>query len=68
MYYLASLANSNKNHHPERHVMVTIATNKTGDIDQTGVLHESSKFPIGFANNVLFSGRGFPEFMDGILY
>ena len=48
--------------------MVTIATNKNGDINQTGVSIESTKFPIGFADNVLFSGRGFPEFTEGKLY
>ena len=41
--------------------MVTIATNKTGNIDQTGITQESTKFPVGFAENVLFSGRGFPQ-------
>jgi hypothetical protein len=40
--------------------MVTIATDKTGDIDQTNETHISSKFPIGFADNVLFAGRIFP--------
>ena len=48
--------------------MVTIATNKTGDIDQTGVRVESTRFPIGFADNVLFSGRGFPEIAEGKVY
>ena len=39
--------------------MLTYGTNKDGDIDQTGVSYESSKFPVGFHNKVLFSGRTF---------
>ncbi len=39
---------------------MTISTNKDGDIDQTNATGESSKYPIGFADNVLFSGRAFP--------
>jgi len=39
---------------------VTISTNKDGDIDQTNATGESSVYPIGFADNVLFSGRAFP--------
>ena len=68
MYSSGSLANSDKNHHPDRHIMVTIGTNKIGDIDQTGVIIESSRFPVGFADNVLFSGRAFPEITKGIIY
>ena len=60
MYSLSSLANSNKNDYPNCHLLVTVATNKDGDIDQTNTTTESSKFPIGFANSVLFSGRAFP--------
>lgn len=60
-YSACSLANSDKNTRPESHLLVTIATNKTGDISvdedlQTG----STTFPIGFADNVLFAGRIFP--------
>ena len=39
---------------------MTISTNKDGDIDQTNATGESSVYPIGFADNVLFSGRAFP--------
>ena len=53
------MANSDKNNYPHCHLLVTVATNKDGDIDQTNEERESSRFPIGFANNVLFSGRGF---------
>lgn len=62
------MANSDKNTHPNRHVYVTIATNRYGDIDQTGITQESSRFPIGFADNVLFSGRGFPQYREGSIY
>jgi len=55
MYSLSSLANSNKDTDPDSHLIVTIATNKSGDINQTGITQESSKFPVGFAGNVLFS-------------
>ena len=54
------MSNSDKNTHPDSHLMVTIATDKTGDIDQTKETGISSKFPIGFADNVLFAGRIFP--------
>ena len=54
------MSNSDKNTHPDSHLMVTIATDKTGDIDQTKESGISSKFPIGFADNVLFAGRIFP--------
>lgn len=46
MYSLASLSNSNKNDQPNSHLLVTIATNKNGDIDQTDVDRESSKYPV----------------------
>ncbi len=61
LYSMASFSNSDKNTHPNSHLMVTIATDKTGDIDQTdGSYIGSSKVPIGFADNVLFAGREFP--------
>jgi hypothetical protein len=46
MYSLASLANSDKNTQPNSHLLVTIATNKDGNIDQTNVTWESSKYPV----------------------
>lgn len=60
-YSLCSMANSDKNTQPGSHLFVTVATNPSGDIDQTNEIYESSKFPIGFANDVLFSGRAFPR-------
>ena len=68
MYSLASLSNSNKNDQPDTHLLVTIATNKNWDINQTNANIESSKFPVWFANNVLFSGRGFPEHREWVIY
>jgi hypothetical protein len=46
MYSLASLSNSDKNDQPNSHLLVTIATNKNWDIDQTDVDRESSKYPV----------------------
>jgi hypothetical protein len=40
--------------------MLTISTNKDGDIDQTNEEFESSVFPVGFHDKVLFSGRTLP--------
>ena len=60
-YSLCSMANSDKNTHPGSHLLVTVATNSSGDIDQTNERYESSKFPVGFANDVLFAGRAFPH-------
>ena len=60
MYSLASLSNSNKNTDPNTHLLVTIATNHDWVIDQTNEYLESSKFPVCFADNVLFSWRAFP--------
>ena len=68
MYSLASLSNSDKNDQPNTHLLVTIATDKNWDIDQTGVDRESSKYPIWFSDNVLFSWRGFPEHVEGVIY
>lgn len=60
MYSLASLSNSNKNSDPNTHLIVTIATDHDWVIDQTNEYLESSKFPVWFADNVLFSWRAFP--------
>lgn len=68
MYSLASLSNSDKNDQPNTHLLVTIATNKNWDIDQTGVDRESSKYPVWFSNNVLFSWRWFPQHREWTIY
>ncbi len=54
-YSLASLANSDKNSNPSSHVFVTVANQANGNIDQTNETITSTKFPVGFANNDLFS-------------
>ena len=59
-YSFASLANSDKNSRPESHLFVTVATDSDGDIDQTSEIYESSRYPVGFHKDVLFSGRSFP--------
>lgn len=68
MYSLASLSNSNNNDQPNSHLIVTIATNKDGNIDQTNVTRESSKYPVWFKDNVLFSWRWFPQHREGVIY
>jgi hypothetical protein len=40
------MANSDKNTQPHSHLLVTIATNKNGNIDQTNEKSESSKYPV----------------------
>ena len=59
-YSLVSMANSDKNTQPNSHLLVTIWTDADWDIDQTNETVESSKYPVWFKNNVLFSGRAFP--------
>lgn len=54
-YSLASLANSDKNTSPGSHVFVTVANQANGNIDQTNENFASTRFPVGFANNALFS-------------
>lgn len=60
MYSLASMSNSKENSKPNSHLLVTIATDADWDIDQTNEIYESSKYPVWFAKNMLFSGRAFP--------
>lgn len=52
-----SAANSDKNHRPLSHLMIAVGTSKAGDVDQTDFKTESSKFPVGFSDLVLFAGR-----------
>ncbi len=67
-YSLASMSNSKKNSRPNSHLFVTIATDNDGNIDQTGITYESTKYPVWFANNVLFSGRWFPQLREWKIY
>lgn len=59
-YSTGSLANSDKNNRPESHLLVTIATDKTGDIKVDEPPITGTKYPVGFADNILFAGRIFP--------
>ena len=58
-YANASMANSDKNTRPYSHCLVTVGTNQYGDFDLTNKTNETSKFPVGFDNTILFSGRPF---------
>lgn len=58
----ASVANSDKNTDPDNHIIVTISTNKYGDIDQTYETIESSLYPVGFAEESLAAGRTAPYY------
>ena len=44
----------------DRHLMITVSTDEDGDIDQTNENGESSVFPVGFHDKVLFSGHILP--------
>lgn len=59
-----SRAHSKNDYALDRHLMVTVATDKNGDIDQTDETVESSLFPVWFHDKVLFSGRSFPIHAD----
>ena len=60
MYSLASGANSDKNTDPHNHIMVTIGSNKYGDVVNVNENRQWSKFPVWFHDKVLFAGRAFP--------
>ena len=59
-YSVCSMANSDKNTRPGSHLLVTIATDKSGHIHVDEKPITGTKFPVGFADNVLFAGRPFP--------
>lgn len=56
----ASGANSDKNTDPDNHIIVTVATNKNGDVDKTHKTGESSLFPVGFNEMSMAAGRTAP--------
>lgn len=60
VYGAPSPANWKKDNNADRHMIVTIWTNSTWNIDQTDEIYESSKYPVWFHNNVLFAWRAFP--------
>lgn len=59
-YSTCSMANSDKNTRPGSHLLVTIGTDKSGHIHVDEEPITGTKFPIGFADNILFAGRPFP--------
>lgn len=60
IYSFQSLANGKNDANADMALLVTIGTNGKGDIDQTDEIYESSLFPVGFHDKVLFAGRAFP--------
>ena len=66
MYSLQSFANGINDTSADMSLLVTVGTNASGDCDQTGETTSSSRFPVGFHDRVLFSGRAFPmHHLDG---
>ena len=68
IYSEASMGNSKNNSRPNSHLLITVATDADGNIDQTGITYESTKYPVWFAKNSLFSGRGFPYLTEWKIY
>lgn len=60
IYWLPSSANWENDNNIDRHLLVTIWTNATWDIDQTNEDVSSSKYPVWFHKEILFAGRAFP--------
>ena len=60
LYSLPSSANWKNDNNPDIHLIVSIWTDSEWDINQTNETYSSSKFPVGFHNNVLFAWREFP--------
>ena len=61
LFTLASDANGINDDRVDCSLLVTVGTNASGDCDQTGETTASSRFPVGFHEKVLFSGRAFPK-------
>lgn len=60
IYALVSMANWKNDNNIDKHVLVTIATNKDWDVDQTNEVYGKSKFPVWFHDKILFAWRAFP--------
>ena len=60
LYSTQSMANGENDSVVDMSLFVSIGTSATGDIDQTGYIYESSCFPVGFHDKVLFAGRTLP--------
>ena len=63
VYSTQSIANGKNDEVADMALLVTYGTGPTGDVDQTGYIYESSLFPVGFHDKVLFAGRAFPEYL-----
>jgi len=59
VYSGQSCANGKNDAVADRHLMVTVGTNPSGDA-QVADYTAGSKFPVGFHNDILFAGRAFP--------
>jgi len=59
-YSFLSNTNGKNDEVANYHLIGTFSTNKNGDVDQTNENYESSRFPVGFHDDVCFSGRAFP--------
>ena len=63
-----SNANSKNVAQIDKHIMISVGTNKNGDVDISNST-SGSKFPVGFHPDVLFSGRAFPfNTIEGNVY
>lgn len=68
LYSTQSMANGKADAKADMALLVSIGTDRTGDIDQTGYIYESSVFPVGFHDKVLFAGRTLPILEDDGTY
>ena len=60
-YSLQSNANGKNDPEADIALLVTTGTNDKGDADQSNNIFSSARFPVGFHDLVLFSGRAFPH-------
>lgn len=67
-YSTHSMANGKNDTEADMALLVSVGTGSTGDIDQTGYIYESSAFPVGFHDKVLFAGRTLPLLEDNGSY
>ena len=59
-YTSLSAAHDKNDNKLDRHILITIGTNKDWDVDQSNELYNGSKFPVWFHDKVLFAWRTFP--------
>ncbi len=67
-YSTHSMANGKNDDVADMALFVSVGTGASGDIDQTGYIYESSAFPVGFHDKVLFAGRTLPLLEDNGSY